>query len=123
MFLFNPSFPVFTDWSRNRPPWYDTRLSYNPAIHRMKQALFHGAIVEDLAAEPLPPPHPEHTKYFEPPKKVLKRAKEVADECKDAFAIKKGASRTNDDMTPPHEAYSPEESRKTSQERSQASPR
>jgi len=117
------SLPLFTDWSRNRLPWYDTRLSYNPAIHRMKQALFHSAITEDLAAEPLPPPHPELTKYFEPPKKALKRAKEVTDECKNAFAIKKGVSRTNDDMTTPHYAYSPEESRKTSQERSQASPR
>ncbi|KAF8272335.1 SPOC like C-terminal domain-containing protein [Lactarius quietus] len=60
----------------NRYPWYDTRLSYNPPIHRMKQALFHGAIVQDLAADPLPSPHPELTKYFEPPKNVLKRAKE-----------------------------------------------
>lgn len=56
----------------------------------MKQALFHSAVIEDLAAEPLPPPHPELTKYFEPPKKVLKRAKEVVDECRNVFAIKKG---------------------------------
>jgi ATP-dependent DNA helicase 2 subunit 2 len=56
----------------------------------MKQALFHSAVIEDLAAEPLPPPHPELTKYFEPPKKVLRRAKDVVDECKDAFAVKKG---------------------------------
>lgn len=56
----------------------------------MKQALFHSAVIEDLATEPLPPPHPELTKYFEPPKKVLKRAKEVVDECRNVFAIKKG---------------------------------
>jgi len=56
----------------------------------MKQALFHSAVIEDLAAEPLPPPHPELTKYLEPPKKVLKRTKEVVDECRNAFAIKKG---------------------------------
>ncbi len=55
----------------------------------MKQALFHGAIVEDLVAEPLPPPHPELTKYLEPPK-VLKRANEAVDRCKTIFAIKKG---------------------------------
>jgi ATP-dependent DNA helicase 2 subunit 2 len=65
-------------------------LSYNPAIHRKKQALFHSAIVEDLAAEPLPPSHPELTKYFEPPRKVLKCAREAADECRTAFAVKKG---------------------------------
>jgi ATP-dependent DNA helicase 2 subunit 2 len=56
----------------------------------MKQALFHSAIVEDLVADPLPPPDPELTKYFEPPKKVLKRANEAVDQCKTAFAIKKG---------------------------------
>jgi ATP-dependent DNA helicase 2 subunit 2 len=56
----------------------------------MKQALFHSAIIEDLAAEPLPPPHPELTKYFEPPNKVLKRTKDVVDECKNAFAVKRG---------------------------------
>ena len=76
-------------------PWYDTRLSYNPPIHRMKQALLHGAIVQDLVADPLPPPHPELTKYFEPPKKVLKRAKEAIDNCKTAFAVKKGVSGLN----------------------------
>ena len=56
----------------------------------MKQALFHSAVIGDLAAEPLPPPHPELTKYLEAPKRVLKRAKEAVDECKNAFAIKKG---------------------------------
>jgi ATP-dependent DNA helicase 2 subunit 2 len=55
----------------------------------MKQALFHSAIIEDLAAEPLPPPHHELTRYFDPPK-VSKRTKEVVDECRDVFAIKKG---------------------------------
>jgi ATP-dependent DNA helicase 2 subunit 2 len=56
----------------------------------MKQALFHSAIIEDLAAEPLLPPHPELTKYLEPPKRVLKRAREVVDECKNVFSVKKG---------------------------------
>jgi ATP-dependent DNA helicase 2 subunit 2 len=75
---------------RTPSPWYDTRLSYNPAIHRMKQGLFHSAIIEDLAADPLLPPHPELTKYLEPPKKVLRRSKEAADECRNVFAVKKG---------------------------------
>ena len=93
--LATPSFHAFTGSPRNRSPWFDTRLSYNPAIHRTKQALFHGAIVEDLVAEPLPGPHSELTKYFEPPKKVLKRANEVVDQCRTAFAIKKGLIWTN----------------------------
>ncbi|KAH9075752.1 SPOC domain-like protein [Lactarius deliciosus] len=81
------------DEDGNRPPWYDTRLSYNPSIHRMKQALLHGAIVQDLVADPLPPPHPELTKYFEPPKHVLKRTKEAAETCRTAFAVKKVPKR------------------------------
>ena len=86
---------VLRDILRNRSPWYDTRLSYNPPIHRMKQALLHGAIVQDLVADPLPPPHPELTKYFEPPKSVLKRANGAIDDCKTAFAVKKGVKRLN----------------------------
>lgn len=76
---------------RNRYPWYDTRLSYNPAIHRTKQALFHSAVVQDLATNPLPPPHPELLKYFDPPKKVLKRARDALQECKEEFKVKEGA--------------------------------
>ncbi len=61
----------------------------------MKQALLHGAIVQDLVADPLLPPHPELTKYFEPPKNVRKRAKEAIDNCRTAFAVKKGVNRLN----------------------------
>ncbi|KAI0307520.1 SPOC domain-like protein [Multifurca ochricompacta] len=81
------------DEDGNRSPWYDTRVSYNPAIHRMKQALFHNAVVQDLVADQLLPPHPELIKYFNLPKQVLKDAKEATDECKTIFAIKKGAKR------------------------------
>ena len=58
-----------------RDPWFDPSLSYNPAIHRTKQALFHSAVVSDLTISPLPPPHPELTKYFDPPRRALKRAR------------------------------------------------
>ena len=77
---------------RNREAWFDTRLSYNPAIHRTKQALFHGAIVRDLNTNPVPPPHPELFKYFEPPRRVLKRAREAIEECKKAFNVREGRS-------------------------------
>ncbi|KAI5986333.1 SPOC like C-terminal domain-containing protein [Pisolithus albus] len=76
------------DEKGDRQPWFDPRLSYNPAIHRTKQALFHAAVVPDLAAYPLPPPHPELTKYFEPPKRVLKRARQSFEACKEAFKVK-----------------------------------
>lgn len=75
-----------------RQPWFDTRLSYNPAVHRTKQALFHAAIVSDLTTNPLPPPHPELVKYFDPPRKVLKRAQDAIETCKKSFKVKQGAS-------------------------------
>lgn len=86
----------------------------------MKQALFHSAIVEDLVADPLPPPHPELTKYLEPPKKVLKRANEAIDQCKTAFAIKKGVIWIDLGKSISHFACSTKESRTTAQKRSRA---
>ncbi|CDO74809.1 hypothetical protein BN946_scf185001.g57 [Trametes cinnabarina] len=76
------------DEDGNRQPWFDTRLSYNPAIHRTKQALFHAAVVQDLNTHPLPPPHPELTKYFEPPRRVMKRAREAIEQCKRTFNVR-----------------------------------
>ncbi|KAH9836702.1 SPOC like C-terminal domain-containing protein [Rhodofomes roseus] len=69
-------------------PWFDICLSYNPAIHRVKQAQFHAAVVPDLNTHPLPPPHPELTKYFDPPKRVLKRARDAIEECQDRFKVR-----------------------------------
>ena len=74
--------------------WFDTRLSYNPAIHRTKQALFHSAIVQDLNRQPLPPPHPELLKYLEPPRRILKRAREAIEGCQRAFNVREGTSRS-----------------------------
>lgn len=78
------------DVYRNREPWYDTRLSYNPAIHRVKQALFHSAVVSDLSTHPIAPAHPELLKYFEPPRRVLKRARDAIEEATDKFKVKEG---------------------------------
>lgn len=75
----------------NRESWFDTRISYNPAVHRTKQAQFHGAVVQDLNTHPLPPPHEELLKYFQPPKRVLKRARAAIEECKQTFNVKQGA--------------------------------
>ncbi len=76
--------------SRNRYPWFDTIYNYNPALHRVKQALFHAAVVNDLATNPLPPPHPELEKFFKPPKQVLKRVQGALEECKSAFKVTHG---------------------------------
>ncbi|KAK0465650.1 SPOC domain-like protein [Armillaria novae-zelandiae] len=76
----------------NREPWFDTRYSYNPAIHRVKQAMFHCAVVSNLDTNPLPPPHPELLKYFEPPRKVVKRAQDAIEEAKVAFKYPRRSS-------------------------------
>ena len=78
------------DENGDRIPWFDPRDSYNPSVHRIKQALFHAAIVTDLRTNPLPPPHPEVIKYLEPPRRVLKRAHDAIEGCKTAFNVKQG---------------------------------
>ncbi|KIJ21356.1 hypothetical protein PAXINDRAFT_123034 [Paxillus involutus ATCC 200175] len=70
------------------PSWFDPRLSYNPSIHRTKQAQFHSAVVPDLASHPLPPPHYELTKYFNCPRHVLKASRDALEECKGIFNVK-----------------------------------
>jgi ATP-dependent DNA helicase 2 subunit 2 len=65
-------------------------MSYNPAVHRIKQAMFHGAVITDLTTNPLPSPHPELTKYMRPPAKVVKRAAEAMNNCRNAMGVQKG---------------------------------
>ncbi|KAG6894323.1 hypothetical protein C0993_011801 [Termitomyces sp. T159_Od127] len=65
-----------------------------------KQAMFHCAVVSDLSANPLPPPHPELLKYFDPPKRVLKRSRDALEECKNTLKVKqvpKKVARTRKD--------------------------
>ncbi|KAG8851859.1 ATP-dependent DNA helicase II subunit 2 [Tulasnella sp. 330] len=69
-------------------PWFDTSRSYNPAIHRTKQALFHAAIVNDLVKDPLPPPHPELTRYFQCPGPVRDKAKKSLEKLKKVLDVK-----------------------------------
>jgi ATP-dependent DNA helicase 2 subunit 2 len=80
--------------NRKPVPWYDTRQSYNPAIHRTKQALFHSAVVNDITSNPLPPPHPELLKYINPPRWALKASKDAIRECKEVFKVKEGTRST-----------------------------
>ncbi|KAL0945550.1 hypothetical protein HGRIS_014711 [Hohenbuehelia grisea] len=81
------------DEEGSRQPWFDTRLSYNPSVHRVKQAMFHCAVVSDIASNPLPPPHPETIKYFDPPKRVVKRARDAVEACKAALKVKEVPKR------------------------------
>ncbi|KIY45729.1 SPOC domain-like protein [Fistulina hepatica ATCC 64428] len=76
-----------------RMSWFATNESYSPAVHRTKQAMFHCAVVSDLESNPLPPPHPDIVKYFEPPKRVLKGAQTALDDCKEQFKVKEVPKR------------------------------
>ncbi|KAL0570983.1 ATP-dependent DNA helicase yku80 [Marasmius crinis-equi] len=76
------------DEEGNRTSWFSTVDSFNPALHRVKQAQFHCAVVDDINTNPVPPPHPETTKFFEPPKKVVKAAKEPLERCREKFKVK-----------------------------------
>jgi ATP-dependent DNA helicase 2 subunit 2 len=72
---------------RERKPWHDPSLSFNPAVHRIKQALFHAAIVPNLIDHPVPLPHPELTRYFDSPSKLIKKSRQPLEECKRVFGI------------------------------------
>lgn len=71
-------------------PWFDPVQSFNPAVHRVKQALFHAAVVPDLASHPLPPPHPDLLYYLEAPEKVVEKARPALKACKKIFNVKAG---------------------------------
>lgn len=75
---------------RDPEPWFDMTASYNPAIHRLKTALFHGSVFPDLENNPIPPPHPELTKYLEPPEPVLDRSKKALEKLKKVVDVKLG---------------------------------
>lgn len=81
------------DEEGNRIPYFDTIYSYNPALHRVKQALFHAAVSPSLSTHPLGPPHPELVKYFDVPKRVAKLSKGPVEVCKKLFDIKQAAPR------------------------------
>lgn len=69
--------------------WYDPAFSYNPSIHRIKQAVFHAAVTSDPKTDPLGPPHPELTKYFRTPETLLEKTEKVTERLKEALNIKK----------------------------------
>lgn len=81
--------------SRNRLPWYDPSEAVHPAVHRLKEAMFHAAITGDMEREPVPPPHPDITKFFERPKRVASRSKGAVEQCVNVFGITKGVNSSS----------------------------
>ncbi|KAL7422191.1 ATP-dependent DNA helicase yku80 [Cryptotrichosporon argae] len=77
-----------------RRPWFDPSQSYNPVIHRIKEAIFHASLVPDLDSNPLPPPHPDITKYFSTPAEVASRVEDVTKSLQQSLGVKKVPVRT-----------------------------
>ncbi|ORX39724.1 SPOC like C-terminal domain-containing protein [Kockovaella imperatae] len=65
--------------------WFEPSRSFNPVIHRIKEAIFHASTSE----EPLGPPHPELTKYFETPDEILEAVDKTMAKLQTALNIKK----------------------------------
>ncbi|WWD15786.1 hypothetical protein CI109_100210 [Kwoniella shandongensis] len=81
------------------PTWFNTRDSYNPVIHRIKEAIFHASLTQDLDADPLGPPHPELTKYFHTPKEIGEKVEDISQRLKDALDLKKVPPKTRKKVT------------------------
>nr|XP_019042867.1 hypothetical protein I302_08576 [Kwoniella bestiolae CBS 10118]OCF21797.1 hypothetical protein I302_08576 [Kwoniella bestiolae CBS 10118] len=76
------------------PRWFDPERSYNPVIHRIKEAIFHASLTADLDANPLGPPHPELTKFFDTPFEIVEKCEDLTKRLKNALDIKKVPPRT-----------------------------
>ncbi|TEB05100.1 hypothetical protein FA13DRAFT_1281993 [Coprinellus micaceus] len=72
--------------------------SYNPTLHRAKEAMLHSTPVADLKAHP-------KLKFFEPPSRVPKRGKQPLEACIRAFDIKQGSIHSFDGPNLPSLAH------------------
>ncbi|KAH8830040.1 ku80-like protein [Flagelloscypha sp. PMI_526] len=72
----------------NPKPWFEPNESYNPAIHRIKQAMLHTGVVEDITADPCPPPNPELLKFFEPPEDMVEAAESALEGVRTALNVR-----------------------------------
>lgn len=69
--------------------WFKPWEAVNPVIHRIKEAIFHASLTPDLDEDPLGPPHPELTKYFETPAELAGKVEDVTERLKEILDIKK----------------------------------
>jgi ATP-dependent DNA helicase 2 subunit 2 len=86
--------------------WFDPINSFNPVIHRIKEAIFHASLTQDLDADPLGPPHPELVKFFKTPEGLGERVQGVTQRLKEKLDIKKvpprvrAAKKTKEGLRP-----------------------
>lgn len=84
---------IVMERDNDKPRWFEPFRSFNPTIHRIKEAIFHASLASDLDADPLPPPHPELTKYFDTPDEIVDGTAKLVSQLKDALNIKKVAPK------------------------------
>ncbi|KAF8330432.1 SPOC domain-like protein [Cantharellus anzutake] len=81
------------DESGNRLPWFDPSEAVHPAVHRIKEAIFHAAITSNIEEDPIPPPHPEIIKFLDPPSPILVKSRGPVQRCKSLFNIQEAPPR------------------------------
>lgn len=69
-------------------PFFEPEDSYNPAVHRIKDAMYHQFTAR--VGKPLFPIHPDLVKFFDVPEELRERANEVGKETADVLEVKKG---------------------------------
>jgi ATP-dependent DNA helicase 2 subunit 2 len=74
---------------RNKREWFDISNSYNPAIHRIKEAILHASTTSDVRKDPLGDPHRLLVQYFNSPDEIIDSTKDVVQQLKDSLKIKK----------------------------------
>ncbi|CAD6581135.1 MAG: ATP-dependent DNA helicase II subunit 2 [Tremellales sp. Tagirdzhanova-0007] len=78
------------DGQKNEDPvWFEPNQSYNPVIHRIKEAIFHASLTHDVDADPLKPPHPELVKYFKTPDEIVEAVHGITQKLKEKLDVKK----------------------------------
>ena len=69
-------------------PFFEPEDSYNPAVHRIKDAMYHQFTAR--VGEPLFPIHPDLVKFFDVPEELREEAKAVGLATAEVLEVKKG---------------------------------
>ncbi|PWN23548.1 SPOC domain-like protein [Microstroma glucosiphilum] len=77
---------AFKDEEGQGQAWFSTEDSFNPAIHRMKEAVAYRVMHPD--SKDLPRPHWEVDKFLDRPGEIREASEPWADKCKKAFMIR-----------------------------------
>lgn len=77
---------AFKDEEGEDQPWFSTEDSFNPAIHRMKEAVAYRVMHPD--STDLPRPHWEVDKFLDRPEEIREASRHWAEKCRNLFNIR-----------------------------------